>query len=367
VYAAHPLSLGTADSVSRGIWTAALCAGALAVAWLPAAPTAHAGTVPAYRTTQAPLPGDEGWDYLTYDPQSERLFIAHGMRVLVVDARTLKLAGEVPDTPGVHGIALAPELGRGFISAGRANTVVVFDLKTLQRIGEIATTGENPDAVLYDPFTQRVFSFNGRGRNVTAIDARTQQVAGSVTLDAKPEAGVSDAAGHLYVNLQDRNSIAQLDPRTLTVTAVWPVPGCQEPTGLALEAHEHWLSTVCGNHVLAVLDARSGRVLGSAAIGSGVDGVAMDHHVALASCGEGVLSLVRLNERGIPELAENIPTQRGARTLALDAATRRVFLVTADFAAAPAATADRPHPRPGQLPGTFRLLVVQLPSSHGAP
>jgi DNA-binding beta-propeller fold protein YncE len=353
--------------VRKGLRTAALSAGAAAVAWVLGALAVHAGTLPAYHTIQVPLPGDEGWDYLTYDAASERLFIAHGVRVLVVDARTLKVAGEIPDTPGAHGIALAPDLGRGFVSAGRANLLVVFDLKTLARLGEIATTGANPDAVLYDPFTQRVFSFNGRGRSVTAIDAKTQQVAGTVALDAKPESGVSDAAGHLYVNLEDKSSIAQLDARTLKVTAVWPVSGCHEPTGLAIDTREHWLTTVCGNHVLSVLDARSGRVLGSAVIGAGVDGVAMDHHVALASCGEGVLSLVRLNERGIPELAENIPTQRGARTLALDAAKRRVFLVTADFAPAPASSAEQPHPRPGQLRGTFRLLVVQLPTSRSAP
>jgi hypothetical protein len=361
----HSLTGTSAGALLRPPAARLLCAGMLAGCLLgaPAAPGAESG--PAYRTTQIPLPGDEGWDYLTYEARSERLFIAHGTRVLVLDTRSLKVAGEVPDTPGVHGIAIAADLNRGFISAGRANVLVVFDLKTLARLGEIAT-GENPDGLLYDPPTQRVFSFNGRGRSVSAVDARTQQLVGTLPLDAKPEAGVSDGAGHLYVNLEDKNSIAQLDARALKVTAVWPVAGCQEPTGLALDAREHWLVTVCGNHLLAVLDARSGRVLGTAVIGAGVDGVVLDHHAALASCAEGVLSLVRLNERGIPELAQNIPTQRGARTLAFDAATRRAFLVTADFGPAPPASPDHPHPHPGQLPGTFRLLVVQLPSARSS-
>jgi hypothetical protein len=313
--------------------------------------------------SQLSLPGDEGWDYLTYEEPRQRLFIAHGTRVLVVDARTLRLAGEVPDTPGVHGIALAPELGRGYVSAGRANLIVTFDLQTLARLREIRTTGENPDAILYDPATQRVFSFNGRGRNATVVDAHTDQVVGSIALDAKPEFAASDGAGHVYVNLEDKNSIAVIDARALRVSAVWPVPGCEEPTGLALDRSAHWLTTVCGNRVLAVLDARSGRVLGTATIGSGVDAVAVDHRMAIASCGEGVLTLLRLSERGVPEVAQTIATQPGARTVALDAANRRAFLVTADFGAAPAATAQQPHPRPPLVPGSFRLLVVQLPAA----
>lgn len=348
----------------RGIGTprARICL--LGLSWMLGPLGARCDTPPAYPLTQASLPGDEGWDYLTYEPRTQRLFIAHGTRVLVVDSASGKVAGEVPDTAGAHGIALAGELGRGFVSAGRAGVVVVFDLRTLARLGEIATTGENPDAILYDPATQRVFTFNGRGRNVTAIDARTQRVAGTLALAGKPEFAVTDGAGHLYVNLEDKNSIAQIEPRTLQVSAVWPLAGCVRPTGLALEAREHWLAAGCGNGLMALVDAHSGRLLGTAKIGAGVDAVALDHHLALASCGQGVLSLVRLNERGVPELAENIPTQRGARTLAFDAANRRVFLVTADFGAAPAATAEHPNPRPAQLPGTFRLLTMQLPNAR---
>jgi DNA-binding beta-propeller fold protein YncE len=348
----------------KGVGTPAARACLIAAAsWMLAAGSSQARTAPADVITQLSLPGDEGWDYLTYEQHGQRLFIAHGTRVLVVDARTLTLAGEVSDTPGVHGIALAPELGRGYVSAGKANLIVVFDLKTLARLKEISTTGENPDAILYDPATQRVFTFNGRGRNATAVDARTDQVVGSIALDAKPEFAASDGAGHVYVNLEDKNSIAVIDPRALRVTAVWHIPGCEEPTGLALEKSEHWLTTVCGNRVLAVIDSRTGHLLGTAPIGSGVDATAVDHRMAIASCGEGVLTLLKLSERGVPVVAQTISTQPGARTAALDAANQRVFLVTADFGAAPAATAQQPHARPPLVPGSFRLLVVQLPTA----
>jgi DNA-binding beta-propeller fold protein YncE len=176
---------------------------------------------------QLSLPGEEGWDMLAFEQGGHRLFVSHGTRVLVVDTDTLKVVGEIADTPGVHGIALAPELGRGYISAGRANSIVAFDLKTLARLKDIKTTGENPDAILYDAATRRVFSFNGHGHNVTAIDAVTNVVLGSIALDAKPEFAVSDGKGHVYVNLEDKNSIAVIDPRQLTVTAVWPLAGCE--------------------------------------------------------------------------------------------------------------------------------------------
>ncbi|HEY6824322.1 MAG TPA: hypothetical protein VI195_07765, partial [Steroidobacteraceae bacterium] len=199
--------------------------------------TAQAQAVPHYRIVQQlALPGDEGWDYLTFEQGGHRLFVAHGSRVLVVDSDKLAVAGEIADTPGVHGIALAPDLGRGYVSAGRAGTVVVFDLKTLARRGEIRVTGDNPDAILYDPATHRVFTFNGRGRNATAIDAQSDTVLGTIALDAKPEFAQSDGRGRVYVNFEDRSSLALLDPRKLAIVAVWPISGCREPSGLALDA-----------------------------------------------------------------------------------------------------------------------------------
>ncbi|MBV8341137.1 MAG: YncE family protein [Gammaproteobacteria bacterium] len=331
---------------------------------LAASPVAAqaAGAAPGYRLThEVTLPGDEGWDYLTFEQGGHRLFVSHGTRVMVVDSDSLKVVGEIADTPGVHGIALAPELGRGYVSAGRAGLVVVFDLKTLARLKEIKVTGENPDAILYDPATQRVFTFNGRGRNATAIDARSDAVIGTLPLDAKPEFAASDGQGHLWVNLEDKNSIAQIDPRALKVTAVWPVTGCEEPSGLALDRAAKRLFAVCDNKIMAAIDTASGRVLGTAPIGGGVDAAAYDpgKGLAFASCGEGVLSVVRPGADGALAAIESAETRRGARTLALDERTHRIYLVTADFGPPPPATAEHPHPRGAMVPGTFRLLVLE--------
>ena len=326
------------------------------------APLAAQAAAPHYHITQQlPLPGDEGWDYLTFEQGGQRLFVSHGTRVLVVDADKLSVIGEIADTPGVHGIALAPELDRGFVSAGRSGTVVVFDLKSLARLKEIKVTGDNPDAILYDPASQRVFTFNGRGRNATAIDARTGEVLGTIPLDAKPEFAVTDGKGRIYVNLEDRNSVAVIDPAKLSVVSVWPLTGCEEPSGLALDGAHARLFPVCDNRVMPVLDATSGKLLGKAAIGAGPDAAAFDPGtgLAFASCGEGKLTVVRTAQSGRPEVLESVTTQRGARTMALDLARHRVFLVTADFGPPPPASAAEPHPRPTRVPGSFRLLVLE--------
>src|SRR5438874_687634 len=293
---------------------------ALASVLLLAAVAAGADSAPRYRLAhQVSLPGDEGWDYLTLEPEGHRLFIAHGTHVLVVDTGKLAVAGRIADTPGVHGIALAPELNRGYVSAGRAGLVVVFDLKTLALLKEIKTTGENPDAIVYDAATRHVFTFNGRGRNVTAIDAGTDQVVGTLALDAKPEFAVPDGRGRVYVNLEDRNSLAVLDARKLSVLSVWPIAGCEEPSGLAFDADRRHLFPVCSNRVMAVVDAASGRALGSAPIGAGVDAAAYDpgSGLAFASCGEGNLTVVRTGASGAAQVVQSVPTRRGARTNAL--------------------------------------------------
>ena len=337
----------------------ALCA-ALACA-VVAAPPARAADPHYHLAHEVPLPGDEGWDYLAFEQGGHRLFIAHGTRVLVVDTDALKPVGEVANTPGVHGIALAPELNKGYASAGRANMIVVFDLKTLARLKEIKTTGDNPDAILYDAPSQRVLSFNGHGRNVTVVDATTDTVVGTIAIDAKPEFAVSDGKGRVFVNLEDKNSIAVLDPKALKVSAVWPVAGCEEPSGLAIDARRGWLFPACGNKIMAVVDNSSGKELGTAPIGDGVDAAAFDPGTALAfaSCGQGVLTAVRPDHNGRPEVAQSLTTQRGARTMALDLSTHRVYTVTANFGPPPPATPEHPHPRGVQVPGSFRLLVLE--------
>jgi hypothetical protein len=343
-----------------GISRAARCA-SLAGALFLAALTAAADAAPQYQIAhEVKLPGDAGWDDLTFDDAAHRLFIAHGTEVLVVDTDRLTAVGAIADTPGVHGIALATDAGHGYISAGRSSTIVVFDLKTLARLKDIKATGENPDAILYDSATHRVFSFNGRGRNATVIDSKTDEVIGTIALDAKPEFAVSDGKGHVYVNLEDKSSIARIDAQHMTVTAVWPIAGCEEPSGLAIDVSGQRLFAGCGNKVMAVLDANSGHTLGTAAIGGGVDGAKYDSgmQLAFASCGEGVLTVVSMGAGGKPEVAQSLPTQRGARTMALDEHAHRIFLVTASFGPPPAATEQNPHPRPAILPGTFRLLVL---------
>lgn len=307
------------------------------------------------------LPGDEGWDYLTYEQGGHRLFIAHGSQVQVLDTHQLTLAGTIPDTPGVHGVALAPDLGRGYVSAGRTSVIVVFDLKTLARLKEIKSTGENPDAIVYDEPTHRVFAFNGRGRSATVIDAKSDTAVGTIPLDAKPEFSVSDGEGHVYVNLEDKSSIAVIDSRGMSVSTVWPIEGCEEPSALAMDRAGKRLFAGCGNKVMAVVDATSGKVLGTAPIGEGVDAAAWDPgaRLAFASCGEGVITAVAVKPSGAPEVAQSIQTQRGARTMALDEHSHRLFTVTANFGPPPAATPEHPHPRPPILPGSFRVLVLE--------
>jgi DNA-binding beta-propeller fold protein YncE len=316
---------------------------------------------PQYRIVQTlQLPGEGGWDYLALEEGAHRLFIAHGNHVDVIDTQSLVRVAQISDTPGVHGIALAPELGRGYISAGGAGTVVVFDLTTFARLKDVKATGDNPDAIVYDAPSRRVFAFNGRGRNATVIDALSNEVIGSIALDAKPEFARSDGRGHLYVNLEDTSSIAVIDTRSLTLLSVWPITGCEGPSGLAIDTTAQRLFSVCDNHIMAVVDARNGKILGSAPIGEGPDAAGYDPklRLAFASCGEGVLNAVSVAAEGAAHAAQALKTQRGARTMALDEESHRIFLVTADFGPPPLASAAHPHPRPSILPGTFRLLVI---------
>jgi len=278
---------------------------------------------------------------------------------MVLDADSGKSVGDIPDTPGVHGIALAPELGKGFTSNGREGTVSVFDIKTLVPTGKVKV-GDNPDAILYDPATQRVFTFNGRSQDSTAIDAASGKVLGTIKLDGKPEFAASDARGQIFVNIEDKSELVAIDPDKLEVKAKWPLAPCEEPTGLSMDRKNRRLFVGCHNKMMAVVDADSGKVLATPAIGEGVDATAFDPEtgLAFASCGEGVLTVVKEESPDKFTVAENVPTKRGARTLALDAKTHNVFVVTADFGPPPEPTADNPQPRPAMLPDSFVVLVV---------
>ena len=303
--------------------------------------------------------GEGGWDYLTADSGARRVYISRGTHVMVLDADSGKSVGDIADTPGVHGIALAPELGRGFTSNGREGTVSIFDIKTLATSSKVKV-GDNPDAILYDPATKRVFTFNGRSQDSTAVDGASGKVLGTIKLDGKPEFAASDAKGEIFVNIEDKSELVAIDPNKLEVKAKWPLAPCEEPSGLSIDRKNRRLFVGCGNKMMAIVDADSGKVLATPAIGDGVDATTFDAEtgLAFASCGaDGVLTVVKEESPG-KFTAENVPTQKGARTLALDAKTHNVFVVTAQFGPRPAPTADNPHPRPPILPDSFVVLVV---------
>ena len=324
----------------------------VAAAWAASGPGYHV-------ITTWKLGGEGGWDYLTADSDARRLYISRATHVIVLDADSGKTVGDIPDTPGVHGIALAPELGRGFTSNGREGTVSIFDIETLATSNKVKV-GENPDAILYDPSTKRVFTFNGRSQDSTAIDAASGKVLGTIKLDGKPEFAASDAKGELFVNIEDKSELVAIDPNKLEVKAKWPLAPCTEPSGLAIDRKNRRLFVGCDNKMMAVVDADSGKVLATPAIGEGVDATGFDPAtgLAFASCGEGVLTVVKEESPDKFSVAENVPTQPGARTIALDTKTHNVFVVTAKFGPPPAPTADNPHPRRSIVPDTFVVLVI---------
>jgi YVTN family beta-propeller protein len=330
----------------------------LAVTGPAARAAAHA---PAYHIVSRISPGgDGGWDYLTFDPAGRRLFVTRGSHVQVLDAEKGVVVGDIANTGGVHGVALAPDLGRGFTSNGRDTTVTVFDLKTLATVATIRIPGIGPDAIAFEPTTRRVFTFNGHSGDVTAIDAVTDSVVGTVPLGGTPEFAVADGRGHVFVNIEDKSELVEFDPRTLAVIARWPIAPGEGPTGLAMDRQTRRLFVGCGNRHLIAMDADSGRVVADLPIGDGVDAVGFDPatHLVLSSNGEGTLSLAREVSAARLDTLATVLTQRGARTLALDEKTHRIYLATAQFGDPPPPTADRPHPRRPMVPGSFVILVL---------
>jgi DNA-binding beta-propeller fold protein YncE len=305
------------------------------------------------------LGGEGGWDYLVAEPESARLFVSRSTHVMVVDLSTGKVAGDIPETAGVHGIALAPELGRGFTSNGKANTSTIFDLKTLAPLGTVKT-GENPDAILYDAATKRVFTFNGRSANATAFDAVKADVLGTIELGGKPEFAVADGTGKLFVNIEDKSEVVELDARELKVLARWPIGPGEEPSGLAIDTMNKRLFSVCGNGMMVVLDATSGKVLATPAIGQGVDAARFDPATGcvFASNGAGTLTVVHEDDAKTFSVLENVSTARGARTMELDPRTHLVYLPAANYEDAPAPKAGERPARPKMVAGSFRILVL---------
>jgi YVTN family beta-propeller protein len=307
------------------------------------------------------LGGTGGWDYLTVDSAKKRLFISRATRVDVVSVESGKLIGSIPDTQGVHGIALAPALNRGFTSNGRANSVTVFDLDTLKVIQEVKVPGRNPDAILYEPAGKHVFTFNGASKDVTVLDASSLTVVATIPVPDKPEFAAQDGRGQIFVNIEsDPGQMVVIDTQKLNVKNTWPLPGCNSPSGLAIDRAHRRLFSVCDGKVMAVTDAVSGRQAALVPIGEHPDAAGYDQKrgIVYSSNGDGTLSVVHQDAPDRYSVVQTLPTQRGARTMALDDATGKVYLVTADFALPPAATAEQPHPRPAPIPDSFVVLVV---------
>ncbi len=317
---------------------------------------------PGYHVTkEIQIGGEGGWDYLTVDPEGRRLYVSHTNKVEVIDVDSGKKVGEVTGLSGVHGIAIAHDLNRGFISNGRSSTVTIFDLKTLANVADVKSTGENPDAILYDPYSSQVFAFNGRSKSATVLDAKTGKVAGTITLAGKPEFAATDLKGHVFVNLEDLSEVSEIDAKGLTVKATWPLKPCEGPSGMAIDRKHHRLLSGCDNKMAAVLDTENGKLVTTVPIGEGVDANAFDPGTDLGFSSNGrdaTLTVIREETPDRFTVAENVPTRKGARTMALDEKTHTVYVVTADFGPAPAATAEQPRPRPTIQPNTFTILVI---------
>ena len=278
------------------------------------------------------LGGDGGWDYLTADSAGHRLFIARATRVMVIDTESGKQVSEIPETAGVHGVALALDIGRGFTSNGREDTVSAFDLKSLA-VEKKIKVGSGPDAILYDPFSKRVFTFNGKGHDTTAVDASKGEVVGKIELGGKPEFAATDEKGTVFVNIEDTSELLALDPQKLTVKSRWKLADCEEPTGLAIDRKNRRLFAGCGgNKKMAVIDADNGKAVASLVIGDGCDatGFDADRGLAFASAGDGTITVIEEDSGDKFSVAQMVTTQKGARTMALDAKTHQLFTVTAN-------------------------------------
>ncbi len=309
------------------------------------------------------LGGIGAWDYLSLEPSGARLFVSRGDRVDVVETVNGRRATTIPNTAGVHGIAFAPEFKRGYTSNGQANTVTAFELDTVHVIKEAPVPGRKPEAILYDPASQHVLTANGASNDISVLDPISLDALSSIALPGKPEFMATDDAGTVYVNIQtDPGKLVAIDSKNARIKAVWPLPGCGNPTGLAIDVAHHRLFSVCEREVMLVLDGVTGRPVARVAIGDGSDGAAFDPDLGFvfsANGADGTLTVIHQDSPDGYRVLATVQTQRGARTLVLDAATHRIYLPTARFGAPPPATPDQPNPRPGIVPDTFVILVAE--------
>lgn len=305
------------------------------------------------------IDGDEGWDALTVDDDAGRIYISHGSVVQVIDESNGSVLATITGLNGVHGIALAWDLNKGFISSGRDSSVYVFDMNTYTTLDKI-TAGRNPDAILYDRFTHRIFAFNGSSNNATVIDASTDAVLGTIPLDGKPEFAVADYKGKVFINIEDKSEISRIDAANMVVENTWPLSPGEEPSGIAMDDKNNILFSACNNKTMVIMDAVSGKVITTLPIGERVDGADFDPLTkrAFSSNGDGTLTVIQEESKDKFSVLENVETQKGARTIVVDKKTHHIFMPTAEFDAPPPPTSDNPHPRPKIKPGTFIILDV---------
>ncbi|MBF0492537.1 MAG: YncE family protein [Deltaproteobacteria bacterium] len=306
------------------------------------------------------LEGNQGWDWLILDENANRLYITRGTEVDVMDLATEKIIGTIKNLSGVHGVALVSTLHKGFVSNGKTNTVTSFDLKSYKTLSEIPV-GKKPDAILYDSFSKRIFAFNGESHDSTVIDVKKDSVLQTIPLNAKPEFAVSDEKGNIFVNLEDKNSLAVMDAKQMKLIAEWPLTPCESPSGLAIDQKNHRLFSVCENEKMIILNSDTGAFITSVSIGKKPDAAAFEPvtQLAFSPNGEGTLSVVQEKTPDQFEVIANVATQKGARTMALNSKTHSVYLITAKFSDPLPPTATQPHPRPSILPGTVEILVMK--------
>jgi DNA-binding beta-propeller fold protein YncE len=300
-----------------------------------------------------------GWDYLSVDAAARRLYVSHATKVVVIDMEKDEVIGEIPDLQGVHGFAIAPDLGLGFASSGRENKAVLVDLKTLKIVGKVET-GENPDCILYVPAHQEVYTFNGRGRSATVFEAKTGNVVATIPLGGKPEFAVFDpATDRIYNNIEDTSQVAVIDAKTHVVAATWPLAPGEEASGMAVDLKNHRLFIVAGNKLMVVMDEQTGNVVTTIPTGEGTDACVFDPGTSLAmgSAGEGMVTVARFEAPDKLTVIQTLATARGARTMTLDPVTHKIYLSAAEYEAAPEPPVGQPAPRPKMKPDSFKVLV----------
>lgn len=372
VFTGVPQARGAAPSLvalaGNGAGSASNARGAANAATMAADPTGY------HIIHTFKIGGDTFWDYMVMDSAHRHLFVSHGNRVVVMNADTGKVVGDIPNTQGVHGIAIADSLNRGFVSDGGANQVTIFNLTTLKTIGTVKVTGKDPDCIIYDPASQRVFTFNGGSNNSTAIDAKTGKVLGTIALGGRPEYAVADGEGHVYNNIESKSEQVQIDSHTLKITKRWPLAPCTHPSGLAMDTQNRRLITGCHNNMMAIVNPDTAKVVAQVPIGSGVDACRFDQKTETAFCstggGQGALTVVHEDSPDHFTLVAHVKTEPGARTMALDVNTGNVFTDTASFGPMPARPAAGARGarggrggrgrfrRPPMIPGSFRVLEL---------